>query len=291
MFSGMGQDGMIDAGSVEARSRRSEAEGSFPFAGSLMRLGGCVALDGRVSWAPRLPGHYQPVSCYVARQGERPVLVDTGIALHRDAVLRQLDAVIPPGRPLTTFLTRTELECTGNLGALHAAGRIARIVNAGAIGPFDAFDDALEGSVPMSLIPLGTGSFAAVDEAETLYVIPAFIRMLSTMWVFDATSRTLFSTDFFGHTSVASPRDPAVIGSLTEDRTSRESARAHLLAKFWWLPRARTSAMRNWLAGIFDRFDVEIIAPTHGCILSGRPVVRRHLELMLRLLREMEEDR
>lgn len=279
--------------SGEAVYTRSAASGtsSFTLNERVVRLGDVVELDGSVSWAPSLAGRVQPINCYVLKQNPRPILVDTGIALHRSRILRQLDERLPREQRLTTCLTRTELECTGNLGALHAAGRIEEIINAGAIGPFDAYDAAVESSVKITVIPLGSGTSVAIDDPPTIYLIPAFIRMLSTIWIFDTGTRTLFSTDFFGHTSMASRDSTPIIDCLADDETTYESARAHVLAKFWWFPRARTRAMRAWLENIFEEFDVNVIAPTHGCILSGAAVVRRHRDLMLDLLQNVGIDR
>src|SRR5687768_11952237 len=97
-------------------------------AGRLSRLGGSIALDGRVSWAPHLPGRFQPVSCYLIAEPDRTILIDTGIPAHREAVVSQLAAAREPGKPLTLFLTRTELDCSGNVRAIHASAGIDEII-------------------------------------------------------------------------------------------------------------------------------------------------------------------
>src|SRR5262245_9203282 len=75
---------------------------------SLVRLGSYVELDGRVSWAPYSPGRVQPLNCYLLRKDGRAVLIDTGVAAHREIVLEQLWDRLPQDETLSVFLTRPE---------------------------------------------------------------------------------------------------------------------------------------------------------------------------------------
>ena len=42
---------------------------------------------------------------------------------------------------------------------------------------------------------------------------------------------------------------------------------------------------------LFTELDIEIIAPTHGCVLKGKAVVTRHYHLMQQLLAEVGKKR
>lgn len=265
------------------------SDGPLNVAPGVSRLGGAIPLDGRVSWAPVVPGRLQPLNCYRIAHREWSALIDSGVALHRRQVLGSLAQTASPIGGYDTFLTRTELECTGNLGALVDAGLVARICNAGAIGPFDAFPDGIEKKVPITVIALSGAAHTEVDDKPGLFIIPALIRMLSTIWLYDSASRTLFSSDFFGHTAVRGGGESPIIDGSAADSTTLESARAHLLSKFWWLPQAHTASLSHWLTSLFDRFPIEVIAPTHGCVLVGKDVVARHLDLVLELLKTMDK--
>jgi flavorubredoxin len=276
---------VLTASSSNDLLNRSAAS-AVRLAGETYRLGGFVELDGQVSWAPRLPGRYQPINCYLVDKKEGAVLIDTGLAAHQQIVLRQLNETFDPRRPISLFLTRPELECAGNVGAVHKALTLKEIV-AVAVNPFDAYEEGVEGVVPVRMLPLAIVRSIPIGEPPSLCVVPTIIRILSTFWVFDQETKTLFSSDWFGHTSVSSPSDSVVISSPANDSTTYQSARAHVLAKYWWLPLATTKAMIGFLEGLFDQHDVERIAPTHGCVLESRPVVRNHRDMMLRLLQEV----
>ena len=41
-----------------------------------------------------------------------------------------------------------------------------------------------------------------------------------------------------------------------------------------------TDSIRRGITGIFEKYDIETIAPGYGCILSGRNVVARHYQML-----------
>jgi hypothetical protein len=110
------------------------------------------------------------------------------------------------------------------------------------------------------------------------------LRLLPTFWGWDEATRTLFTSDIFGHTVRAEPGDSHVIDEQADDPSTVDSVRAHLFAKFEWLARARKDAFREYLAATFERRQPEIVAPTRGCALKGRTVVERHYTLLMEAL-------
>lgn len=77
------------------------------------------------------------------------------------------------------------------------------------------------------------------------------------------------------------PDGQRVIDSTVEDTTTVEQVAGHLYAKYEWIPRSTCGPLREWLQDKFDSLDPEIVAPSRGCVLKGRDVVRRHLDFML----------
>lgn len=250
------------------------------------RLGGWVDLDGRVSWAPRLPGMRQSLNCYLIVRGRSAILIDTGVAAHREIVKRQLRSVSAADCRLRVFLTRPEPECAGNIGAINEMLKIEEIITV-AVNPFDAYEEGVEGKIRIRMLPLAVDRALPIEGLASIYVLPTRVRILSTFWVYDQATKILYSSDWFGHTSVPQGIPSVVIDDLEADRTTYEGARDAVLSKYWWLPLAQTGAMIAFLRETFETYDIETIAPTHGCILTGKPVVNRHLDFMIRLLSEV----
>lgn len=258
--------------------------------GRLFRLGSAIELDGRISWAPKIPGRWTPHNNFIAMDGDRAYLLDTGVSAHRDQIIRQIKSVLAPDVPLTAFLTRSEFACAGNLGAICADRGINELVSS-ARNPFAASDEiASELQHGVRRTNLERGAVAPLGSSETLVVIPPLVRLLSTYWVYDQVSRTMFTSDLFGHVSIAGPDDPVVLSDPAEDTTTYEEAREHTLLRYHWVPMATTDVLVTWLKTVFDTYDVEIIAATSGRILKGKPIVERHFGLIVDFLERVPQE-
>lgn len=267
----------------------------------LYRLGAMMPLDGRISWVPPTLRGYQPANSYLILDGKNATLIDTGPALYEDEIVGQLKSVLPAGAHLTVFVTRLEPEGLGNIGPIQARIGIDRIITGGIPNMFDSWNE-IPGFVEMwnnrsdwlgdrtFMDRVATGESIPMGGSDRLLVLPAPLRILATFWVYDRATRTLFTTDVFGHTSVKSPTESPVRSSLAEDDTTYESAKAQVLAKFPWVAYANNKPIDEKLTQLFAERPVEIIAPMHGAVLRGEALVSKHLELLHRVLRENKES-
>lgn len=258
--------------------------------GRLYRLGGFIPLDGRISWAPTIPGCYTPHSNFIIFEQDRAYLIDTGVAAQRATVQRQIKGLVPPEMPITAFLTRGEFTCAGNLAALCIDPGIDELVSA-ARNPFAGSDEIsreLEDSVRRTQTE--RGAVSALGSSKELLVIPPLIRLLSAFWVYDKVSKTMFTADLFGHIHVASLTDVPIADSVADDTTTYEQVREHTLCRYHWLPIAETEALVSWIKKVFDTFEVDNIASTSGCVIKGRPMVEKHFGLMVELLERVPRE-
>lgn len=243
-------------------------------ANKLYSVGGMVELNGTVSWMPDDVNGFQPVQAYVMLDDEGAILIDTGIACHEELVIEQLGVLLPGNHKVSLFMTRAEFDCVGNLGPIVSRFNVDTVYSGGANNPFDAFGylGTLDQRRPSAVIGIerGGAEFSVpLSETRRLDVFTAPLRNLTTFWAYDSATKTLFTSDVFGYTSV-----PDADGPRVADRVgSREDVVAKLdpflLAKHWWLMAADTSEIRRALAGVFERFPVDVIAPTYGCPIRG----------------------
>jgi hypothetical protein len=63
-----------------------------------------------------------------------------------------------------------------------------------------------------------------------------------------------------------------------------------LNTRYWWLEGAPTDSIRRGIGDVFDRHDVETIAPGYGCILRGRKVVARHVQMLDEILKSLDKS-
>ena len=261
-------------------------------AGKLYLLGASVPLDGRISWVPPEARGWQPINSYVLLEGESVLVVDPGVYAHRTIIREQLATLVEPGRKLSIFLTRPEPDVTGNIGELASCYPVERLYAGGGPNPFDAFesanlmDPASRGNrIQMERMP--PGYQMPLGEGRGVEVLRPTIRLLATFWGYDAATRTLFTSDSFGHTVQAAPGDDRVLRSGAPDQAGIAMVKAHLLAKFGWLARAKTRSIIDNLDEMRGNRAIDRIAPGHGLVIEGRAMVERHLDAVRAVLQEL----
>jgi hypothetical protein len=112
-------------------------------------------------------------------------------------------------------------------------------------------------------------------------------RAARAPWLYDEATRTLFTSDSFSHVVPPAEAESCVLASGDPDPTTVEVVREHLRAKFAWLVGADVSGIRASVEAVFAEREIEIVAPSYGCVLQGRAVVERHLGLLLEALDDL----
>jgi flavorubredoxin len=257
-------------------------------------MGGSIALDERVSWAPPNEGRFQPLNSYLLKEGSTALVIDPGPACQGDLVVEQLGTLIPPGGRISLYLTRPEFDTFGCLGRLAESFDVDRLYGGGQTNPFDAFDhvtmvDPTKHVEPLELARVAPGAEIEIAPERHLVVLRPTIRVLVTYWVYDQVTRTLFSSDAFSHGLMDTPDGSRVITGA--GGFDAETVRRRMLAKFWWLPHAG-KAIENVTAHLtqtFERYQIDTIAPCRGAVIHGREAVEYHYGLVLEILREIAQ--
>jgi flavorubredoxin len=270
--------------------------------GGLHRLGGSIELDGRVSWFPRDLRGFAPANSYLLTAGTEALLVDPGVTAIESQLIGQLRGLIDRNTVLSVLVTRpAEMDCIANVGAILSSFSVACVYaplipmhqRIGLLPRYVALPEEAESSWPAEGIEwnrIKAGEVVAVDRthgARAIEIIDTPLRMLPAVWLYDEASRTLFTSDVFTHVSQGT-REALIVSERDKDSTTVGDVRANLLAKFDFLERSRTSTFCTGIEEIFQRRKIETIAPAFGCILSGRAVVDRHLDLLLTTLAAFE---
>ena len=258
----------------------------------LYLLGDSVPLDGRISWVPPQARGWQPLNTYVLLEGEAALVVDTGVYAHRTTIREQLATLVEPGKKLSIFLTRPEPDVTGNIGEIASCYPVERLFAGGGPNPFDAFesaklmDPASRGNrIQMERMP--PGYQMKLGDARGVEVLRPAIRLLATFWGYDAATRTLFTSDCFGHGVQVSRDSDCVIRLGSPAQAEPIQVKAHLLAKFGWLARAKTQSILKNLEEMRGDRVIERIAPGHGMVIEGPEMVELHLDAMRTVLQEL----
>ena len=265
-------------------------------------------VDGRVSWhAPSVRG-FAPMNCYALTERSHALLVETGLAPHQAELLDEMETVLGERRASLLVLRQGEFDSVFNmLPIAHAIdlemiyGQYEtpldwanfrtdiRLSGDGAITyrGVEVKRPGLETKIlsRFEVIPVGHGRGRLID------VFRPELLLLNTHWIYDAATLTLFTSDAFTHVVQPSLEGPWVV-TAENDTTTVEQMREHLLeTRYWWLPDAYVDDLQRSIADIFERYEIETIAPSFGCILSGADVVQRHYEMLAGIIDDVGQHR
>ena len=264
--------------------------------GQLYALQNVIELDGRVSAYPADARGYSVSNCYLIKQGNHALLLDSGLSAHEAAIIRQIRSLTTPETLLSVFPLRiNEYMSVCNVEAIAQAFNVVQCYS----GNPDAalwvdFGRRSDGdqSRPYSL------KTTLVSRAETLQVggsdrpldvFQAPIRLINTRWMYDHVTRTLFTSDSFSQHWSASADGPWVM-EPDEASTAAQLQSFLLNTRYWWLEGGKTTELRKKLTAIFQKHPIETIAPGYGRILRGRAMVERQFSMFDEVLARLNKD-
>ncbi len=255
------------------------------------------ALDGRVSSYPASARGFAVANSYLLTQPDAAMLIDTGFGKDEPAIRGQIEALIAPGLPLSMFPLRlNEFMSINNVESFagHFNVETCYTSNIDAALWFD-FGAKAEGrdildSMKVTAVPRAD-TIELGKEGRAIDVMQAPIRLIATRWLYDRATRTLFSSDMFTHVWRDTATGPWIVTEADNDPTSLRDVRSFMLnTRYWWLEGAPTDTIRRGIGKVFDKYDIETIAPGYGCILSGRKVVARHYQMLDEFLKACDKS-
>ncbi|MFL2932450.1 MAG: hypothetical protein ACJZ47_06555 [bacterium] len=266
--------------------------------GKAFALHNILELDGRVSAYPKSTRGFSSMNCYLLREDNAAVLLDTGFNGQIDFLTEQISSLITKDTPLSLYpLRQNEFMSVGNIVAL--ANRF-NVVEAFSNRPnIDFwFDFELEDFMPkeekdkkFTTSKLGNELKINIGEnpERLIHGLVAPIRLISTMWIFDHGTKTLFSSDMFSHISQKNLDGPWI--SDKDELTTTSFVRSFLLnTRYWWLEGVNTGPLREGISEVFNKFDIHAIAPGYGTILTGKDQVEKQFKILDEVLRDLDSS-
>ncbi|MGH6672977.1 MAG: hypothetical protein ACRECV_13525 [Xanthobacteraceae bacterium] len=265
--------------------------------GKLYALQNSYALDGRVSFYPARARGFSVANSYLLTQPDAAMLIDTGFGKDEPAIRAQVESLIAPGQPLSLFPLRlNEFMSINNVESFagHFNVETCYTSNIDAALWFD-FGAKAEGRDILKSMKVTAVSRADAIElgkcGRSIDVMNAPIRLIATRWLYDHATRTLFSSDLFTHVWRDRDSGPWIVTEADNDPTSLPDVRSFMLnTRYWWLEGAPTESIRRGIGAIFDKYDIETIAPGYGCILRGSGVVERHYRMLDEFLKACDKS-
>src|SRR5580704_10116992 len=246
------------------------------------------ALDGRVSSYPASARGFSVANSYMLTQPDAAMLIDTGFGKDEPVIRAQVESLIAPGLPLSMFpLRHNEFIPIINVETCYTSN-----IDAALWFDFGAKAEGRDILKSMKVTAVTRADTIALGKGgRAIDVMQAPIRLIATRWLYDRATRTLFSSDMFTHTWRDSATGPWIVDETDNDSTSLRDVRSFMLnTRYWWLEGAPTDSIRRGIGNVFDKYDIECIAPGYGCILRGRNVVARHYAMLDEFLKACDKS-
>ena len=264
---------------------------------ALYALQNTMALDGRVSAYPHHATGYSVTNCYLLKQPDAACLIDTGFGCDEPTIRGQIESLMPKTLPLSLLPLRlNEFMSIQNVEPFSAYFNVKEVFTgnpdaalwfdfgAGSDSGQDTLHRLKITTIGRDPIPVG-----ALGRAFISYNAP--IRLIATRWIYDEATKTLFTSDMFSHVWRQQLDGPWIVQDGDEDNTDFDALRSFLLyTRYWWLEGVDTVTLRRDIAKIFDKHDVETIAPGYGCVLRGRKTVEKHYRLLDDVLKSLDKS-
>lgn len=266
--------------------------------GLLYALQNVVELDGRVAAFPQATSGFAPINCYLLKQGDRAMMLDTGFTAHRDSILRALEGLLGPDATLTLFpLRMNEFMSLCNAMAIadrfHVDGCISVLRDAAFWVDLESLDasEVLSANERLKTVLISGNETLQLGEAAArpIKLFQSPVRLIATRWVHDPQTGTLFTSDMFSGLHGVTAGEDWIIDDPADDVSTVEDMTRFLLGtRYWWLEGATTDDLRRGLGRIFDSCTITTLAPGYGKIIRGRTLVERHFAMMDEALRRLD---
>jgi hypothetical protein len=263
--------------------------------GKLYHLPNVYELDGRVTTHPAELRGFATQNCYLLVEGDHALLIDTGFSVHERRLIERLSRLLTPNMRLSILLIRIgEFYGICNVRPLVEAFDVDCVYGKNAYdnpalaedfrpeyspwrtAPGDGWIGDVRGHVLFGTTSLTVGA----NPERELIAFPPPLRLLPTHWIYDPATKAMFTSDAFTHTWRTDAAGPWTVTDPA-DRPSVDETRDFMVgSRFWWLPGAATAPIAKAITDIFERYEVEIVAPGYGCVLHGAAVVDAHRRLI-----------
>lgn len=267
--------------------------------GKLFALQNVIKLDGRVSSYPANARGYTVSNCYLIKEGDDAVLLDSGYTAHVRSLLAQIDSLLEPDATLSVYPLRiNEYMSVCNVEAIAARFNVIQCysgnpdaalwVDFGGRSDAAASQDDKPYSLKTTLVARKQTLYLGRDKSRAIDAFQAPIRLIGTRWIYDPATRTLFTSDSFSHEWADSAAGPWATYAADNTTTAADIRSFLLNTRYWWLEGGNTEALRTKISDVLDRYDIENIAPGYGRVLRGRALVERQFAMFDEVLRGLD---
>lgn len=275
-------------GALDAAGKRAFAANQTitPLVPERLYRVGCMVRAERLSWLPGDIDGFEPVNSYVLTDKDNVVFFELGLPIARPAMETAV-ATLAGDRKVWVDFSRNEADCIGNMGYVFGTCNSPTLLYGTAGGILEWINDPhvseLEVRNFLGRIPIESaknGESKRIGELDFTWFDAGSKMMFMTQWAFEKSTGCLFTSDSFGWRHAKSADSPTIVDSA-KGLPSVDTVARELVARMNWMREADYPEIIERFESIFKQYDVQMLAPVHGCVIKGREAVAAHVKLAL----------
>lgn len=256
-------------------------------------------LNGLASSYPSNARGYSVVNCYLLKQPDGALLLDSGYTVHAQSMLSQLGSLLDKKTPLSIYPLRlNEFMSVCNVEAIASVFNVDQCYSSNPdaalwvdFGGLSDSENPQPYSLKTTVVSRAQKIYVGAGEQRLLEAFQAPIRLIATRWIYDQATKTLFTSDSFTH-EWSSLEDGPWLTQIATPQTTAEHVKSFLVnTRYWWLMGGTTGALRKKLADVFEKYDIETIAPGYGRVIQGKALVQQQYQLLDDALRDLDKSK
>jgi flavorubredoxin len=219
-------------------------------------------------------------AAYLVVGEKHSALIETGITAIHKVVLRQAEELIAAGRPdiRHAFVSHSEMSHCGGVGSV--LDRFPQATAHGEISDlhlvFPQLEDRMFFAEPGERFDLGGTEIVVLESV--------FRDLMYSRWYFDTKRKVLFPGDGFAYGHLHDAVDCGHFAEETQELDIVSQMARFAFAAFHWTLYVDIEPYIERLDALLEEYDVQMIAPTHGLVISDldatMPTVREGFRAM-----------
>ena len=262
----------------------------------LYSIASTIELNGLISSYPANAIGFTKGHCYLVKEGNDALLLDSGYTAHRGGIIARLRELLSDGDELSIYPLRlNEYMSVCNVEAIAQTFRAKQCYSGNPdAAVWVAFSRHVERPADYVLKTTLVARRQEINlgpaKSRKLQAFQAPIRLIGTRWVVDSATGTLFSSDSFTHEWSTTEHGPWSIGDA-DDVADMPLVRSFLLnTRYWWLEGGKTRELCDKIDAVRQEFDICRIAPGYGKITEGRDAVKRQFDRLIEALGSLDRS-